>query len=96
MPGGQPSGHDLARGLPFRQDTNDVAVRVDGERVARNDHELAGELGGDLVYDALQEGKPQREDDGIGTLQPVAVAGSGDCGVTDLCRQRSCRLIVGA
>jgi hypothetical protein len=41
-PRGQPSGHDLPRGLPVRQDTNDIAVRVEGERVARNDHELAG------------------------------------------------------
>jgi hypothetical protein len=95
-PRGQPSGHDLARGLSCRQDPDNAAVRVEGDRVARNDHELAGERGGDLVDDALQHGKPQREDDGVGVLQHVAVAGSGDRSVTDLCRQRSGRLRVGA
>jgi hypothetical protein len=60
---------------------------VRAERVARNDHELVG----DLVYDALQHGKPQREDDGTGALQRVAVVDGDDRSATDLCRQRSCR-----
>jgi hypothetical protein len=68
---------------------------VGAERVARNDHELVGERVGDLVYDALQHGKPQREGDGSGALQRVAVVGGGDRTSTDLCSQRSCRLIVG-
>ena len=58
---------------------------VGAERVARHDHELAGERVGDLVYDALQHGKPQREDDGIGALQRVAAAGGDDRSATDLC-----------
>jgi len=60
-------------------------VCVGAERVARHDHELAGERVGDLVYDALQHGKPQREDDGIGALQRVAAAGGDDRSATDLC-----------
>jgi hypothetical protein len=49
-------------------------LRVGAQRrVARNDHELAGERARDLIYDALQDGKPQREEDGIGALQRVAV-----------------------
>jgi len=51
---------------------------------------------GDLVNDALQHGKPQREDDGFGAVQRIAVAGNGDRGQADLCSQRSCRLSVGA
>ncbi len=67
---------------------------VGAERVARNDHDLAGQRVGDLVYDALQGGKPKREDDGIGALQRVAVV--DDRSATDPCSQRSCRFIVGA
>jgi hypothetical protein len=51
---------------------------VDADRVAGNDHDLAGQRLGDLVYDALQHGKPQREDDGIGALQRVAVVDGDD------------------
>jgi hypothetical protein len=46
---------------------------------------------GDLVYDALQHGKPQREDDGVGAPERVAVAGGDDRSPADLCSQRSCR-----
>jgi len=59
-------------------------VRVRAERVARNDHDLAGQRFADLVYNALQRGEPQREDDGIGVLQRVAVAGGDDRSATDL------------
>ncbi len=45
---------------------------------------------------ALQHGEPQREDRGIGVPQRVAVAGGDDRGATDLCSQRSCRLMAGA
>ena len=62
----QPPGYDLSRGLPFRQETNDVALCVRGERVARDDYELVDQRVGDLVYDAGQGGKAQREHDGIG------------------------------
>ena len=61
-----------------------------------NDHELFGQRVGNLVYDALQHGKPQREDEGIGALQRVAVVDGDDRSSTDLCSQHSCRLIVGA
>jgi hypothetical protein len=61
-------------------------VRVDGERVARNDHDFAGQRVGDLVDDALEHGEPQREDDGTGALQRVAVVGGDGRRVTDLCR----------
>ena len=57
---------------------------------------MARRAPGDLVYDALQHGKPKREDDGIGALQRVTVVDGDDRGATDLCSQRSCRLIVGA
>jgi hypothetical protein len=50
----------------------------------------------DLVYDALQHGKTQREDDGIGVLRRVAVVDGDDRSATDLCSQRSCRLNIGA
>jgi hypothetical protein len=60
---------------------------VDAERVARNDHELVGERAGDLVYDALQHGKPQREDDGTGALECVTVVDGDDRSATDLCGQ---------
>ena len=60
----------------FRQDTNDVAVRVGDDRVARDDHESASQQAGDLVYDALQGCKPEREDDGIGVRQRVTVLGA--------------------
>ena len=43
-----------------------------------------------IVYDALQHGKPQREDDGTGALQRVAVADGDDRTAADLCRQRPC------
>jgi len=69
---------------------------VEADRVARNDHGLAGQRLGDLVYDALQHGKPQGEDDGIRALQRVAVVVGGDRSATDPCSQRSCRFIVGA
>ena len=62
-----------------------MTLRVAGERVARNHHELVGQQVGDLVYDALQHGKPQGEDDGIGALQRVAVAGGDDRSAADLC-----------
>jgi hypothetical protein len=64
--------------LAFRQETREVSLCVDADRVAGNDHELAGERVGDLVYDALQHGKPEREDDGIGALQRFAVARGDD------------------
>ena len=64
--------------------TRQTSVCVGAERVARHDHELAGARGGDLVYDALQHGKPQRKDDGIGALQRVAVAG-GDTAARPIC-----------
>ena len=69
---------------------------VGADRVARNDHDLAGQRVGDLVYDALQRGKPQREDDGIGALHCVTVVGGDDRGASDYCGQRSCRPSVGA
>jgi hypothetical protein len=64
-------------------------LRIRAERVARNDHDLAGQRVGDLVYDALQHGKTQCEDDGIGILQRVAVVDGGDRSSTDLCSQHS-------
>jgi hypothetical protein len=73
-----------------------VTLRVGAERVARNDQDLVGERAGDLVYDAIQHSKPQRADDGTGTLQRVAVAGGGGRRATDLCSQCSCRLPAGA
>jgi hypothetical protein len=39
---------------------------------------------------------PQREDDGTGALQRVAVVDGGDRSSADLCSQPSCRLIVNA
>jgi len=71
-------------------------LRVGAERVARNDHEPAGQHVGDLVDDVLQHGEPQREDDGTSAPQRVAVAAGGDRTATDLCGQRSCRRTVGA
>jgi hypothetical protein len=71
-------------------------LRVRAERVARNDQDLAGQRFADLVYDALQHGKTQREDDGIGVLRRVAVVDGDDRSATDLCSQRSCRLNIGA
>jgi hypothetical protein len=87
----QPPGYDLSRGLPFRQETNDVALCVRGEWVARDDYELVDQRVGDLVYDARQGGKAQREHDGISAPQRVAVVDGGDRGSTDLGSQRSCR-----
>ena len=81
----QPPGYHLASGLPFRQEAYDVALRVGADRVARHDHDLVGERAGDLGDDALQHGEPQREDDGIGALQRVAVVGGDDRVATDLC-----------
>ena len=89
----QPPGYDLSRGLPFRQETNDVALCVRGERVARDDYELVDQRVGDLVYDAGQGGKAQREHDGISALQRVAVVDGDDGSSTDLGSQRSCRLV---
>jgi hypothetical protein len=69
---------------------------VDAKRVAWNDHELVAQRVGNLAYDALQHGKAQRKDDGIGALQRVAVLDGDDRSSTDLCSQRSRRLVVGA
>jgi hypothetical protein len=44
----------------------------------------------------FQHGKPQREDDGIGALQRVAVVDGDDRRPADRRSQRSCRLAVGA
>jgi len=50
--------HPGQRILPFREETWDVALCVYGTRVARNDDELVRCRVGDLVYDALKQGKP--------------------------------------
>jgi hypothetical protein len=51
---------------------------VEADRVARNDHRLVAQRIGDLVDDILQHGKPQRQDDSIGSLQRVPVVDSDD------------------
>ena len=36
----QPAGYHLARRLPFRQQTYQVSLCVEADRVARNEHDL--------------------------------------------------------
>ena len=73
-----------------------MTLRVDADRVAWNDHEFVGQRVSDLVYDALQHGKPQREYDGIGALQRAAVVDGDDGGFAERRCQPSRRLLVGA
>ena len=73
-----------------------LSLCIEADRVARNDRKLVGQRVGDLFYDALQHAKPQREDDGIGALQRVAVAAGSGRSSPDRRSQRSCRLCVGA
>jgi hypothetical protein len=42
--------------LPSGQNTGDVTLCVGSERIARDDHDLAGQLAGDLVYIAPELG----------------------------------------
>jgi hypothetical protein len=81
--------------LALRQEPHDLTFSIDADRVGRNDDELVGQQTGDLVDDALQHGKPQREDDSIGALQHITVIDSDDRSPTDVRGQRSCRLMVG-
>ena len=57
---------------------------------------LGSVIARELVYDPVQRGKAQCEDDSTGAPQRVVVVGGGDRSSTDLCRQPSRRLIVGA
>jgi hypothetical protein len=62
----------------LRQQAGEVTVRVGGDRVARDDHELARQPVADLGDDAPEDGEPEREDDGVGPLGRVVVVGGGD------------------
>ena len=75
-----------------RQETHDVSLRVEADGVAGNDHERAGQRIGDLVDDALEHWKPQRENDGIDIPQRVMVVDGDDGSSTDSRSQRSRRL----
>ena len=64
---------------------------IGAKRIARHHHQLLADEARDLADDVLQHGETQREDDGIGALQSVAIArGDGGSG-TDVGRQQSYR-----
>ena len=81
---------------PSGRRRTEAALCVEADGVAGNDYDRVGGRAGDFVDDALQDGEPQRKDDGIGALQRVAVVDGDDRSSTDLRRHRSCRLSVHA
>ena len=69
---------------------------VEADRVSRHDHELVGQKVGDALYDVFEHAEAQRENDGVGALQNVAVVGGDYGSAFDLCRQSSGRFGVDA
>ena len=96
-PDRQPLGHRLAGGFALGQDAQDIALLIGAQADCSAQPPASGRVrAGDFADDVLQHGETQREDDGIGALQSVAIAAATSRSGTDFGGQQSCRIGVGA
>jgi hypothetical protein len=68
--------------LPFGEETRYVALRIDADRIARNDHNLVCDGVSDLLDNPLQRGESERQNDGLSAPRGVEIVGCDDRGPT--------------